>query len=414
MGTEIVSQVEAALPVSIDSERLTKRITPRADSPIEQDKPVGQRTTVEQAESVHTEQPVEETKAAGIEKPKIRRVIDEEGGTTTAAYPHYLPVWDHGEKYSPWEPFTHIEHGKDADPSFKDLLIEESKLHHLTPSTGSEVTGVQLSKLSNAGKDQLALLVAQRKVVAFRDQDLADLPIQEALDFGAYFGRHHIHPTSGAPEGYPEIHLVYRNGGNGEFESFLANRNSSVAWHSDVTYEEQPPGTTFLIILDTPEVGGDTAFVNHVEAYNRLSPALKERLHGLTAVHSGFEQAEFSRSRGGVVRREPVKHSHPLVRTHPATGEKALFVNGGFTRSIDGLKNEESEYLLKFLVDHIGRGIDYQARVRWAPNTVVVWDNRVTSHSAIVDWVTGERRHLARITPQAERPYETPYVGEAK
>lgn len=135
--------------------------------------------------------------------------------------------------------------------------------------------------------------------------------------------------TSGAPDGYPEIHLVYRNGSQSEFEGFLANRNSSVSWHSDVTYEEQPPGTTFLVILDTPEVGGDTAFVNHVEAYNRLSPALKERLHGLTAVHSGFEQAEFSRSRGGVVRREPVKHSHPLVRTHPATGEKALFVNGG-------------------------------------------------------------------------------------
>ena len=173
------------------------------------------------------------------------------------------------------------------------------------------------------------MLVAHRKVVAFRDQDLADLPIQEALDFGGYFGRHHIHPTSGAPEGYPEIHLVHRSGNTGEFEAFLANRNSSVAWHSDVTYEVQPPGTTFLYILDTPEVGGDTAFVNHVEAYNRLSPALKERLHGLKAVHSGVEQADFSKARGGVVRREPVSTEHPLVRTHPATGEKALFVNGG-------------------------------------------------------------------------------------
>jgi alpha-ketoglutarate-dependent taurine dioxygenase len=208
-------------------------------------------------------------------------------------------------------------------------LIEGSKIQKLTPTTGSEVTGVQLSKLSPAGKDQLALLVAQRKVVAFRDQDFADLSIQEALDFGGYFGRHHIHPTSGAPEGYPEIHLVHRNGSNSEFEAFLANRNSSVGWHSDVTYEQQPPGTTFLYILDSPEVGGDTAFVNQVEAYNRLSPALKERLHGLKAVHSGIEQAEFSKGRKGVVRREPVTSEHPLVRTHPATGEKALFVNGG-------------------------------------------------------------------------------------
>jgi alpha-ketoglutarate-dependent taurine dioxygenase len=187
-------------------------------------------------------------------------------------------------------------------------LIEGSKIQKLTPSIGSEVTGVQLNKLTQAGKNQLALLVAQRKVVAFRDQDFADLPIQEALDFGGYFGRHHIHPTSGAPEGYPEIHLVHRNGSSSE---------------------QQPPGTTFLYILDTPEVGGDTGFVNQVEAYNRLSPALKERLHGLKAVHSGFEQAEFSKGRNGVVRREPVSNEHPLIRTHPVTGEKALFVNGG-------------------------------------------------------------------------------------
>jgi taurine dioxygenase/sulfonate dioxygenase len=79
------------------------------------------------------------------------------------------------------------------------------------------------------------------------------------------------------------------------------------------------------------------------------------------------------------------------------------------TRSIDGLKKEESEALLGFLVNHIGRGIDYQARVRWQPKTVVVWDNRVTSHSAIVDWTNGQRRHLARITPEAERPFETPF-----
>jgi len=173
------------------------------------------------------------------------------------------------------------------------------------------------------------LLVAQRKVVAFRDQDFADLPIHEALEFGGYFGRHHIHPTSGSPEGFPEIHLVHRNNNAWELDEYLAGKNSSVSWHSDVTYEQQPPGTTFLYILDSPEVGGDTVFVNQVEAYNRLSPAIKERLHGLKAVHSGFEQAEFSLKRGSVVRREPVQNVHPIVRTHPVTGEKALFVNAG-------------------------------------------------------------------------------------
>jgi taurine dioxygenase/sulfonate dioxygenase len=102
------------------------------------------------------------------------------------------------------------------------------------------------------------------------------------------------------------------------------------------------------------------------------------------------------------------------VRTHPATGEKALYVNSGFTRSIVGFKKEESDALLAFLYAHIARGIDYQTRVRWAPKTVVVWDNRVTAHSAVVDWTTGERRHLARIQPQAERPVETPYVAETE
>jgi taurine dioxygenase/sulfonate dioxygenase len=344
--------------------------------------------------------------------PRIRRQIDEEGGSTTAKYPHYLPVYNYDEKYPPLQPFEHVEHAIGADPTFKDLLPEGTKVTKLTPATGSEVSGVQLSKLSEAGKAQLALFVAQRKVVAFRDQDFADLPIKDALDFGSYFGRHHIHPTSGAPEGYPEIHLVHRLGKSGEIDQFFAGRNSSVAWHSDVSYEAQPPGTTFLYVFDSPEAGGDTAFVNQVEAYNRLSPALKERLHGLKAVHSGIEQAEFSRKRGGVVRREPVTHEHPIVRTHPATGEKALYINPGFTRTIVGLKKEESDALLAFLYAHIARGIDYQARVKWAPGTVVVWDNRVTVHSAIVDWTTGERRHLARIQPQAERPFETPYVPE--
>jgi taurine dioxygenase/sulfonate dioxygenase len=368
---------------------------------------------VKQAPVVAVAEVQEQTTETEKPKKKIHRQIDEEGGTTTASYPHYLPVYDFEEKYAPLEPFEHVDHGIGADPEFKDLLPEGSKIKKLTPFTGSEVTGVQLSKLSDKGKDQLALLVAQRKVVAFRDQDFADLPIKEAVNFGGYFGRHHIHPTSGAPEGHPEIHLVHRIGKNGEVDQFFAGRTSSVAWHSDVSYEQQPPGTTFLYVLDTPEVGGDTAFVNQVEAYNRLSEPLKQFLHGLKATHSGVEQAEFSRSRGGVVRREPVINEHPIVRTHPVTGEKALYINSGFTRSIVGLKKEESDAILKFLYDHIGRGIDYQARVKWEKGTVVVWDNRVTCHSAIVDWTTGERRHLARIQPQAERPTETPYEAKA-
>ncbi|KAK3984053.1 putative alpha-ketoglutarate-dependent sulfonate dioxygenase [Cladorrhinum sp. PSN332] len=330
-------------------------------------------------------------------------------GHAAAKYPHYLPTWDREQKFPPLQPFEHYEHGKDADTTFPNLLPEGTAVTHLTPTIGTEVTGIQLSKLTNAGKDELARFVAERKVVAFRNQDFADLSIKDALEYGSYFGPHHIHPTSGAPEGYPEIHLVHRGAGDNSVDQFFANRTSSVAWHSDVSYEQQPPGTTFLYIFDKPETGGDTVFVDAVEAYHRLSPLFQERLHGLKATHSGVEQANFSLSRGGIVRREPVINEHPIIRTHPATGEKAIYVNPQFTRSIVGLKKEESDLLLKFLYDHLAYGADFQARVKWQEGTVVVWDNRVTQHSALIDWKNAQRRHLARITPQAERPFETPF-----
>lgn len=231
-----------------------------------------------------------------------------------ASYPNYLPVWDNekGLKYPPLTPFEHYEHGKDADPTFPNLLKEGVQIEEITGSIGAEVRGIQLSQLDNAGKDELALLVAQKKVVAFRDQDFADLPIEKALKYGGYFGRHHIHQASGAPKGFPEVHLVHRGAEDTSFRDFLQERTNSVQWHSDVTFENQPPGTTFLYALDVPKSGGDTLFLNQVKAYERLSPAFRERLAGLKAVHSGHEQAESALKRGGVVRRDPISSIHPL------------------------------------------------------------------------------------------------------
>ncbi|KAF2792536.1 TauD-domain-containing protein [Melanomma pulvis-pyrius CBS 109.77] len=352
-------------------------------------------------------------KEAYIGGPKVFSQEAELHGTgkqPPAKYPKYLPTWDATKKYPPLELFDHYDHGRDADPSFPNLL-KDAKVVNLTANIGAEVHGVQLSKLTDAGKDELALLVAQKKVVAFRDQDFADIPIEDALKIGGYFGRHHIHPTSGGPAGYPEVHLVHRGADDTTARDFFEERTNSVTWHSDVTYEKQPPGTTFLYLLDGPGAGGDTLFANQAVAYQRLSPEFRKRLHGLQAVHSGVEQADNARNRGGIVRREPIQSIHPLVRTHPVTGEKALYVNPQFTRRIVGYKKEESDFLLNFLYDHIAKGQDFQARVKWAAGTVVVWDNRVTIHSALLDWDDGARRHLARITPQAERPTETPFEG---
>lgn len=348
--------------------------------------------------------------AQGTKTTNYEAEINGTDGHAPAAHPDYLPYWD-DVKYPPYEPFQEVEHGHDADPSFSSLL-KGADVKNVTANIGAEVRGVQLSKLDKAGKDELALFVAQKKVVAFRDQDLADLPIQEALDFAEYYGPSHIHPASGAPKGHPKVHIVHRSAADTTARDFFEERTNSITWHSDVTYEMQPPGTTFLYLLDGPTAGGDTLFANLAEAYRRLSPEFRKRLHGLKAVHSGHEQANAALARGSIVRREPIATTHPVVRTHPATGEKALFVNPQFTRRIVGFKKEESDYLLNFLYQHIALGADLQARLKWEKNSVIVWDNRVTAHTAILDWTDGQRRHLARLTPRAERPYETPYEGE--
>ena len=130
-------------------------------------------------------------------------------------------------------------------------------------------------------------MVSLRPLAVFHDQDFADLPIDDALKIGEYFGRLHVHPTSGAPSGHPEVHLVHRGAEENVSIELLESRTNTITWHSDVTYEAQPPGTTFLYILDTPDQGGDTLFSSQVEAYNRLSPEFQKRLHGLKALHSG-------------------------------------------------------------------------------------------------------------------------------
>ncbi|KIJ56389.1 hypothetical protein M422DRAFT_23665 [Sphaerobolus stellatus SS14] len=320
------------------------------------------------------------------------------------SYPAYLPQFDVSEKFPPLEYFDHVDAGSRADKA-KPNLLKNATIKHLNPHIGTVVKNVQISQLNKDGLDELALLVAERKLVLFRDQDFKDIGPERQIEIASHFGPIHRHPTSGNLKGFPEFHVVYRDPKHDEIrEYFGANRLSQLSWHSDVSYEKQTPGTTFFFILDQPDIGGDTLFVNQAEAYNRLSPEFKKRLEGLKALHSAVPQAENSRQRGGPVRREPVETEHPLVRVHPVTGEKALYVNQGFTKRIVGFKDEESKWLLDFLFDHISKGADFQARATYKPGTVVVWDNRVTCHSATIDFNVNFRRHAVRLTPQAEKP----------
>ncbi|KAJ3538433.1 hypothetical protein NMY22_g5166 [Coprinellus aureogranulatus] len=321
------------------------------------------------------------------------------------SYSKYRPFQEAFDKEPALQYFDHVDAGSRADPAKPHLLTKDTKLHHLSPYLGTEVRGVQLSQLSNEGLDELALFVAERKVVGFRDQDLKDVSPEKQLEFASHFGPPHVHPIAVNVEGYPAIAVVYRDEERPGFTDHLVQTQiNHTNWHSDVSYEKQPPGTTFFYILDGPEVGGDTLFLSQVEAYKRLSPAFQNFLLGLKAIHTAVPQAEGATKRGLPVRRDPVETEHPIVRVHPVTGEKALFINPGFTSRVVGFKKEESDALLQFLFDHITKGADFQVRLSYQPGSVVIWDNRVTAHSAIPDFNRKLRRHHIRLTPQAEKP----------
>lgn len=321
-------------------------------------------------------------------------------------FPEFLPTWNPNDKNEPLKFFKHEDVGSRADPSFPNLFPKHQDFTHkrVTPKLGSEIEGIQLSQLNDKAKDELALLVAQRGIAIFRDQDFATKGLDFVVDFTKHYGPLHIHPTSGVPKGYPEILVTYRRSDPDEYKRLFGNRTNAVGWHSDVSYELQPPGPTFFTVLEGPESGGDTIFADVKEAYRRLSPALQKRLEGLHVLHTSVDQAKGSRQFGGVERRQPVSNIHPLIRVHPVTKEKFIYVNKGFARRIVELKEQESQALLDFLYQHIEQSHDLQLRATWKPDTVIVWDNRVVLHSAIVDWDTSVKRHAVRITPQAERP----------
>ncbi|KAL9063753.1 MAG: hypothetical protein Q9161_009303 [Pseudevernia consocians] len=283
------------------------------------------------------------------------------------------------------EPFEHHEPAKDADPTFP-IISSFAHIKDLTPSTGSVVSGLQLSSLTRQAKDELALLVAQRK-------DFKDLPISSVVNFCKYFGPLVIFPLGPYLPGCPEIHIAHNGVGDTRLRDIYAPRTTSMSWHTDSSANAQPPGLVFLYMLECPEVGGDTVFINTAQAYKKLSRSFAQRLQGLKAEHKA--------STG-------VTSVHPVVRTHPVTGEKSLFVNPLYTTHIIDFKKEESDALLKFLFEHLAYSQDCQVRVQWTEDTVVIFDNRAVAHSAIFDFVDDQRRHLARVSPAAERPYETP------
>ena len=181
-------------------------------------------------------------------------------------------------------------------------------------------------------------------------------------------------PVGAHVKDHIELHAIYLGKDNLYRLGRSASKLSTIGYHSDVSYEHQPPGITILTLLNVPESGGDTSWTSQAAAYDRLSEPFKRFLEGLRAEHSGFPQAEGAQRDGKFVRRAPVRSEHPVVRVHPVTKQKVLFVNPSFTKRIVGLKDEESEGILKILYKHISQSQDIQARVKWDDRTVALWE----------------------------------------
>ncbi|KAJ7777393.1 TauD-domain-containing protein [Mycena metata] len=315
-------------------------------------------------------------------------------------YAHLLATYSK-VKYPPLQPFEHIDAGSRAlqHPNPRSFL-NTANVVEMTPRFGSDVRGCNLAELTPAQKDQLALEVSRRGVIVFRDQqDFINRGPGFYTEWARHFGRLHVHPTSGHPEGHHEIHLVYKDANS----RFKDDSITSTLWHSDCSFELQPSGLTTFFLLAQPKTGGDTLYSSQVLNFRSLSPIMQDFLRTLKAKHTAVGTL---RSRqGGMTRRDPIETIHPVVRRHPVTGEEALYVNKQFTHSIVGVKREESELLLNFLYDHIAKCGDHQVRIKWEPMSMVLWDNRITAHSAVYDYSDMKvLRHGARISAQAERP----------
>ncbi|KAJ7903349.1 hypothetical protein B0H14DRAFT_3679612, partial [Mycena olivaceomarginata] len=304
-----------------------------------------------------------------------------------------------------WEPLKEVsvsDRGLAADPAKKSLLGAAQKVRHLTPAIGTELLGIDLRQLSDTQKDELALLVAERGAVFFRDQEI---DIHQQLDLArqveSYFGPLHKHATTPIPRnGLEEVHVVYNDSSRRPDPSSFSKLE---LWHTDVSYEIQPPSTTSLKILAGPEVGGDTLWSSGYALYSSFSPGFQKYLEGLTAVHSAVAQADGARAAGLHVRREPIESIHPVVRVHPVTGWKSIYVNPGFTRRIVGVPKAESDALLSLLFHQISENPDFQVRFKWEKNSIAFWDNRIVTHSATFDFWPATR-HALRATPHGERP----------
>lgn len=266
-------------------------------------------------------------------------------------------------------------------------------------SVGAEVRGIDLCQSLNESQfDELNKALLEHEVLFFRDQPLKP---EHHADLANLFGQPQLHEAYPHVEGYPQITIL---------ENDEANPSKIEMWHADMTFRPCPPLGSILHGLIIPEKGGDTLFASMSAAYEGLSDKMQSFLSGLTAIHDfSFGFKESLEEPGGrqrlaemVLANPPVEH--PVVRTHPISGTKGLYVNSLFTVRIAEMKEKESRALLDFLFEHMVQP-EYTCRFDWRPDSVAFWDNRITQHKPVNDYYPAHRK-LQRITiDDGQRPY---------
>jgi taurine dioxygenase len=266
-------------------------------------------------------------------------------------------------------------------------------LEALSPSIGGEVSDIDLA--SDLDDDAIAGLrqaLLDRKVLFFRDQEIST---EQHIAFARRFGTLETHPfTDNHPE-HPEV-IVLANG--------PANKSRINVWHSDVTWRREPSLGSVLRAREVPDVGGDTLFADMEAAYDSLPEELRQRLDGLEAEHDFMRAfgARLSDEKRAAMREQYPIATHPVVRTHPETGRKSLYVNAGFTVRILGLEAADSEAMLRRLYA-LARVPEFQVRFRWRKNSIAFWDNRGCQHYPVSDYHPAVRV-MERVTIVGDRP----------
>ena len=270
----------------------------------------------------------------------------------------------------------------------------------LGPAIGALVSGIELPQpLSDANRDALLEALLKHHVLFFENQAITP---QQQRDLAARFGKLHIHPIYPADPDVPEIILL---------DTSTGNPPDNDNWHTDVTFIDTPPMGALLSAKLLPPSGGDTLWSSGIAAFEALSPAFQKLLDGLTAEHDilkSFSAARFARTPQEQARYERAKNSnpvvvHPVIRTHPVTRKKGIFVNEGFTTRIRELSLPESDAVLALLVKHIAKP-EFTVRWRWKPNDFAFWDNRLTQHYATNDYLP-HRRIMHRATVLGDKPF---------